>query len=77
MLQQLTAYLLVPLVTAAFSQLKSPGLVCVAACMFAAGMCFYRQDGLWTYEICHRKHVRQFRQVRLLAQITYDCIGST
>eukprot|EP00878_Enallax_costatus_P012587 GHUV01013145.1.p1 GENE.GHUV01013145.1~~GHUV01013145.1.p1 ORF type:complete len:166 (+),score=42.77 GHUV01013145.1:253-750(+) len=28
------------------------------------GLCFYRQDGLWTYEVCHRKHVRQFRQVR-------------
>eukprot|EP00878_Enallax_costatus_P005298 GHUV01005565.1.p1 GENE.GHUV01005565.1~~GHUV01005565.1.p1 ORF type:complete len:415 (+),score=129.13 GHUV01005565.1:253-1497(+) len=26
------------------------------------GLCFYRQDGLWTYEVCHRKHVRQFRQ---------------
>lgn len=31
----------------------------------ADGLCFYRQDGLWTYEVCHRKHVRQFSQVRL------------
>ncbi|WIA19245.1 hypothetical protein OEZ85_003883 [Tetradesmus obliquus] len=26
------------------------------------GMCLYRQDGLWTYEVCHRQQVRQFRQ---------------
>lgn len=35
-------------------------------CM-TAGLCMYRQDGLWTYEVCHKKHVRQFRQVRPLA----------
>ncbi|WIA19244.1 hypothetical protein OEZ85_003883 [Tetradesmus obliquus] len=29
------------------------------------GMCLYRQDGLWTYEVCHRQQVRQFRQVSL------------
>ncbi|KAF8058885.1 zinc finger CCCH domain-containing protein 67 [Scenedesmus sp. PABB004] len=28
-----------------------------------SALCLYRQDGLWTYEVCHRKHVRQFRQV--------------
>nr|BCL66185.1 hypothetical protein [Volvox reticuliferus] len=27
-----------------------------------SALCFYRQEGLWTYEVCYRKHVRQFRQ---------------
>jgi hypothetical protein len=39
--------------------------VCAANCVLVtAGLCLYRQDGLWTYEVCHKKHVRQFRQVR-------------
>jgi hypothetical protein len=37
---------------------------CVRLAPPAAGLCLYRQDGLWTYEVCHKKHVRQFRQVR-------------
>eukprot|EP00879_Flechtneria_rotunda_P022436 GHRR01023686.1.p1 GENE.GHRR01023686.1~~GHRR01023686.1.p1 ORF type:complete len:259 (+),score=88.92 GHRR01023686.1:132-908(+) len=35
-------------------------------------LCLYRQDGLWTYEVCHRKHVRQFRQVSLLGGRSSD-----
>lgn len=34
-----------------------------AALVAAAALCLYHKDGLWTYEVCHRKHVRQFRQV--------------
>ncbi|KXZ45720.1 hypothetical protein GPECTOR_51g706 [Gonium pectorale] len=26
-----------------------------------ASTCLYRQEGLWTYEMCYKKHVRQFR----------------
>ncbi|KAG2437534.1 hypothetical protein HYH02_011177 [Chlamydomonas schloesseri] len=27
-----------------------------------SALCLYRQEGLWTYEMCYKKHVRQFRQ---------------
>ncbi|EFJ40099.1 hypothetical protein VOLCADRAFT_108338 [Volvox carteri f. nagariensis] len=27
-----------------------------------SALCMYRQEGLWVYEVCYRKHVRQFRQ---------------
>ncbi|KAG1668583.1 hypothetical protein FOA52_007318 [Chlamydomonas sp. UWO 241] len=27
-----------------------------------ATLCFYRQEGLWTYEVCYKKHARQSRQ---------------
>nr|BCL66253.1 hypothetical protein [Volvox reticuliferus] len=27
-----------------------------------SALCLYRQEGLWTYELCYKKYVRQFRQ---------------
>lgn len=29
-----------------------------------AALCLYRKEDIWTYEVCYRKHARQFRQVR-------------
>jgi hypothetical protein len=29
----------------------------------AATPCLYTHDGQWTYEVCYKRHVRQFRQV--------------
>jgi hypothetical protein len=29
----------------------------------AAAICLYRREGLWTYELCYKKHIRQFRTV--------------
>nr|BCL66108.1 hypothetical protein [Volvox africanus] len=42
----------------------SPSTMAVPFTLLEAlsALCFYRQEGLWTYEICYRKHVRQFRQ---------------
>jgi hypothetical protein len=28
-----------------------------------AAICLYHKDATWTYEVCHRNRVRQFRQV--------------
>ncbi|KAF6253222.1 hypothetical protein COO60DRAFT_1703903 [Scenedesmus sp. NREL 46B-D3] len=44
--------------TPAYDLVKSPFELLEAL----DGMCLYRQDGLWTYEVCHRQQVRQFRQ---------------
>jgi protein OS-9 len=41
--------------------------VCVVA---AAALCLYRQEGLWTYEMCYKKGTRQFRQVQAVRQVT-------
>lgn len=37
--------------------------------MPAASMCLYRQEGQWTYEVCYKKHVRQFRPVGVSCQL--------
>lgn len=37
------------------------------------GLCLYRQDGLWTYEVCHKKHVRQFRQDTAKGKEDFSC----
>ncbi|GLI62889.1 hypothetical protein VaNZ11_005638 [Volvox africanus] len=29
-----------------------------------SALCLYRQEGLWTYELCYKKYVRQFRQAK-------------
>jgi hypothetical protein len=50
--------------------LRATNIHCGAALLLllllSDGMCLYRQDGLWTYELCHRQQVRQFRQVTQL-----------
>jgi protein OS-9 len=30
--------------------------------LIAAGRCLYHNDGQWTYEVCYKRSVRQFRQ---------------
>lgn len=29
---------------------------------YAAGLCFYRAEDWWTYEVCYKRHVRQFHR---------------
>lgn len=40
-------------------------------------LCLYRQEGMWTYEMCFKKQARQFRQVRGAARCTPGAVPST
>lgn len=41
-------------------------------------LCLYRQEGLWTYEMCFKKHTRQFRQAmqRIVANAQPETISA-
>ena len=43
-------------------------LVPTRACTHADGLCFYRMEDWWTYELCYKKHVRQFHKEKDVLQ---------
>ena len=40
-------------------------------------LCLYRIEDWWTYELCYKKHVRQFHKVSALSLLHLSSQGST
>lgn len=59
-------------------RLSPPSSVVAALLNELDGACFYRQEGWWTFELCVRRHVRQFHaadNVLVRCDATFQCLA--